>query len=298
MKQKSRPGLIKRQQRGWLAANKWLLLRRVSQISLLMLFLLGPAAGIWIIKGSMASSLTLDTLRLTDPLLLLQGLCAGHIAEIAAITGAAIVWGFYVLAGGRVFCAWVCPVNMVTDCAEWIRRRLAVTGSPLRLDHRVRYWILVLILVLAALTGTLVWEFINPVTMTYRGLLFGIGSAWILVLALFLFDLLIARRGWCGHLCPVGAFYGLTGSISLVRVAARRRQYCNNCMDCFSICPEPFVIKPALKGDRSSSPVILSGSCTNCGRCLDVCSQNVFSLSTRFYNESKTKALKQTEVTT
>ncbi len=298
MKQKFTPGLIKRQQRGWIAANKWLFVRRTSQVSLLTLFLLGPLAGIWIVKGSMASSITLNTLRLTDPMLFVQSLCAGHMAEMTAITGAAIVWIFYVLVGGRVYCAWVCPVNIVTDCAEWLRRRLKFPHSMVRIDHRVRYWILALILVLAFITGTLAWEYINPVTMLYRGLLFGIGTGWALVLAIFLFDLAISRKGWCGHLCPVGAFYSLTGSISLLRVTAAGRRRCNNCMDCFNICPEPYVIKPALKGDTSSSPVILSGSCTNCGRCLDVCSQDVFSFSTRFNNESDSNVFKQTEVTT
>ncbi len=69
-------------------------------------------------------------------------------------------------------------------------------------------------------TGTIVWEFVNPVSMLHRGLLFGVGLAWLVVLAVFLFDLLVAPRGWCGHVCPVGAFYGLIGKAC---PAARRR---------------------------------------------------------------------------
>jgi nitrate reductase cytochrome c-type subunit len=41
------------------------------------------------------------------------------------------------------------------------------------------------------------------------------------VAAVFLFDLLVAPRGWCGHVCPVGAAYALIGSKSLLRVSAR-----------------------------------------------------------------------------
>jgi ferredoxin-type protein NapH len=54
-------------------------------------------------------------------------------------------------------------------------------------------------------------------------------------------------------------------------------------MDCFAVCPEPQVIRPALKGaGQGIAPVILSPSCTNCGRCIDVCSQDVFRFGLRF----------------
>ena len=56
-------------------------------------------------------------------------------------------------------------------------------------------------------------------------------------------------------------------------------------MDCFEVCPEPQVIRPALKGAATGAgPVILSPDCTNCGRCIDVCSKDVFRFGTRFNN--------------
>jgi ferredoxin-type protein NapH len=49
------------------------------------------------------------------------------------------------------------------------------------------------------------------------------------------------------------------------------------------VCPEPHVIVPALKpADPGASPVIASGDCTNCGRCIDVCPDDVFRFGTRF----------------
>ena len=77
--------------KGWLAAHKWLLLRRVSQISILALFLLGPLAGVWIVKGNLTFSYTLDVLPLTDPYILLQSLLTRHLPEMKAFVGAAIV---------------------------------------------------------------------------------------------------------------------------------------------------------------------------------------------------------------
>lgn len=266
--------------KGWLGAHQWLILRRLSQIGILALFLAGPLLGYWIVKGNLASSLTLDTLPLTDPYVLLQSLAAGHVPEKTAIIGGLGVLGFYFLVGGRAYCSWVCPVNPVTDAAAWLREKLGLRGGT-GLSRGTRYWMLALTLALAATTGTLAWELVNPVSMLHRGIIFGMGGAWIIVASVFLFDLLVSHRGWCGHVCPMGAFYGLVGHFSPLRVSAARRGQCNDCMDCFAACPEPQVIKPALKGERTS-PLILSGACTNCGRCIDVCSRNVFSFATRF----------------
>jgi len=127
------------------------------------------------------------------------------------------------------------------------------------------------------------------VSMLHRGLIFGMGFAWVVVLAVFLLDLLVGRRAWCGHLCPVGAFYSLPGMASLVRVSAARRERCDDCMDCFAVCPEPQVIRPALKGaEKGVGPVILAANCTNCGRCIDVCAEDVFEFSTRFSKRKPT----------
>lgn len=283
--------------KGWLGAHKWLLLRRISQLGILALFLAGPLAGLWIVKGNLAYSLTLGTLPLTDPYVLLQSLLAGHVPEKLALIGVAIVVVFYLLVGGRAYCGWVCPVNLVTDFAAWLRERFGIKGGP-RFSRTTRYWVLAMTLVLAGATGTIAWEMINPVSMLHRGLIFGLGSAWAVVLAVFLFDLFVSPSGWCGHLCPVGAFYSLIGKASLVRVSAAKRTACNDCMECFTVCPEPQVIKPALKGAaKGAGPLILSDQCTNCGRCIDVCSKDVFAFGLRFNNKADSSNAPQKEAT-
>ena len=276
MKIKARPGVDAIASNGWLIANKWLLARRFTQLSILGLFLLGPWFGIWIVTGNLNSSLILETLPLSDPYVLLQSVAAGHLPETTAIIGAAIVLAFYLLVSGRVYCSWICPVNMVTDFAHWLRERLGISGAS-RLSRNTRYWILGATFLLALSTGGIVWETVNPVSMLHRGLIFGVGLGWTIVIAVFLFDLLVSRRGWCGHLCPVGAFYSLLGTHSPLRIRADKRAQCDDCMDCFIVCPEQQVIRPALKGaDKNIGPVITSANCTNCGRCIDVCAKDVF----------------------
>ena len=274
------PGREAVQTKGWLQANRWLLLRRISQLGTLGLFLAGPLLGVWIIRGTLSASEVLGFLPLTDPLILLQSLAAGHPATSTAVIGALIVVVFYALIGGGVFCAWVCPVNLLTDAAAWLNRRLGLKKG-LQLSKSTRYWFMTAILLLSALSGTIVWEWLNPVTMLQRGLLFGMGMGWILIAAIFVFDVFMLRRGWCGHICPVGAMYSLLSFVSVLRVKAAGREQCTDCMDCFSVCPEPQVIRPALKGDAQSSSVILSKNCLNCGRCIDICPHNVFRFSRR-----------------
>ncbi len=280
------------EEKGWLIAHKWLILRRLSQFSILGLFLLGPLAGIWIVKGNLNYSYTLDLLPLSDPYVALQSLFAGHVPEKLGLVGVAIVLVFYFLVGGRVYCSWVCPINVVTDAAGWLRDRLGIKGSS-SLSRQTRYWILGMTLAGSAMTGVVLWELINPVSMLHRGLIFGLGAAWTIVLVIFLFDLFVMNRGWCGRLCPVGAFYSLLGRWSPVRVSAAKRTACNDCMDCFEICPEPQVIRPALKGEgKGVGPVILAPNCTNCGRCIDVCSKGVFSFALRSSNPPVTELSK------
>ena len=311
----SRPGRNAIAQKGWLAAHKWLLLRRASQLGILALFLIGlcfhrfdlwftagghgarwPAVadlvariresgGLWFVKGNLASSLTLDVLPLTDPYVFLQMLAAGFTPAATAVIGAAIVAAFYLLVGGRVFCSWVCPVNMITDAAAWARRRLCIQASHAP-PANTRYGFLAGTFIAAAVTGTLAWEWLNPVSIAHRGLIFGMGAGvWFLVIV-FIHDLLFAQRGWCGRLCPMGAFYSLLGKTALLRVAAPGRDACNDCMDCFAVCPEPQVIRPALKKAGQQSPVIRASLCTTCGRCIDVCGQKVFRLTHRFDQRS------------
>jgi ferredoxin-type protein NapH len=249
----------------------------------MVLYLLGPLAGVWLIKGNLSSSMLLETIPLTDPLLLPQMLAAGAtIGVTTVVTGAIIVLLAYLLVGGRVFCSWVCPVNVITDAADWLRRRLNIrTGS--HLPRNTRYWALAAIVLLSASTGMLAWEFINPVSWVQRGIIFGLGAGWAMILALFLLDLLVSKRAWCGHLCPMGAFYGLIGRFSAIRVSASARDRCDDCNECYVVCPEPQVIRPALKGKGTeASPLIVSGECTNCGRCIDICAENVFHFGFRF----------------
>jgi ferredoxin-type protein NapH len=276
------PGIEARTSHGWFLANKWLLARRLSQFGFFMLFASGPWFGVWIAKGTLASSLTLETLPLTDPLMLSQMVLARHWPELTAVVGAAIVLASYLLLGGRLYCSWVCPINPITDLAAWLRRHNGIE-TDWKLKPQTRYWLLGAVLAVSALTGSIAFELINPITAIYRALLFGLTWGVASVFAIFLLDVFVARHGWCGHICPVGAFYGVLNNTALLRVSAHARDRCDDCMDCYAVCPEMHVISPSLKGERTGhGPVIADIDCTSCGRCIDVCPERVFRFTHRF----------------
>ena len=137
-------------------------------------------------------------------------------------------------------------------------------------------------LIVSALTGTIAWELVNPITMLQRGLVFGVGFAWVVVLAVFVFDLAVSRRGWCSYLCPVGAFYGIAGKASLVRVSAVKRHACTDCGDCFRVCPEPHVISPALKPADADIAGRAARRLHQLRKLYRRCEEIVFRFSTRF----------------
>ena len=126
MRTPERPGAEAIRVRGWLAAHRWLILRAAAQAGFLAIFLAGPSLGWRLVDGTLASSRTAGVLPLTDPLILLQAILAGHLPAATALTGALIVLAAYLAVGGRTYCSWVCPINPVTDAAHWLAGRLGL----------------------------------------------------------------------------------------------------------------------------------------------------------------------------
>ncbi|MCR9625994.1 quinol dehydrogenase ferredoxin subunit NapH [Vibrio antiquarius] len=260
---------------GWWRAHRFLILRRLCQLTIIALFMAGPTLGA--LTGNLSSSMLFDTVPLSDPLIVLQALATGHVPEFNALLGVVIVVVFYAILAPRVFCAWVCPLNIVTDLAAWLRRKLNIKASY-RWSPTIRYWLIPVLMLGSALSGAILWTWLDPVAALHRGLVFGMGAGWVLIALVFVLDLLLVEHGWCGHLCPLGATYGVIGRKSLLRVTAVRREDCTKCMDCFYVCPEPEVLRQPLKeGDRR----VMDQNCISCGRCLDVCPEHVFEFKNR-----------------
>lgn len=282
------PRLIK-QLANTLYCRRWLLMRRTMQIFILLAFLVSfPELG-RIADGNLSSSVWFEKLPLTDPFILLQSLFAGASIASSAVIGGLLVAGFYAIFGGRIYCSWVCPINMMTDAAQWLRQRFNIK-SNLTLSKELRKAVLILALLLSYIASTLAWEIINPITLMQRELMWISFTGASLLFCLFLFDLLVTRRGWCGHLCPVGAFYGLLGKFGRLRISKSTTSTCSgsSCGSCIKACPEPHVLAPVIS---QQAQTVTSGDCTRCGACLDACPSDALAMKLDLSGGQKFKGI-------
>ncbi|RJQ44405.1 MAG: quinol dehydrogenase ferredoxin subunit NapH [Nitrospiraceae bacterium] len=255
---------------------KYLIARRLTQSAILFLFFAGNASGWQVLKGNLSSAKAFDLIPLSDPFAALQITSTGTLLAWNAVIGAVIIFLIYAIAGGRLFCGWVCPVNMVTDLANRLRD-VFIGDAALRsweIKRGIRYWVTGLSLILSALLGVAAFEWISPIGTLHRGIIYGIGLGWAFVAAVFFFDLFAVKNGFCGHVCPLGGFYALTGRFGFLRVGYDKDK-CTLCMKCLDICPEKQVLY--MVGQQSGA--VVSGECINCGRCIEVCRDNALRFS-------------------
>jgi ferredoxin-type protein NapH len=260
---------------------RYLILRRLTAVGVLVLFFAGGAWGWQVLRGNLSAAEFLSVVPLADPYHVLQMFAARAVPAGDALIGAGIVLAFYALLAGRAFCGWVCPVNMVTDAANRLRNTLGLEDpgpeDSLGMKRGTRYWVMAMGILLAVGLGVAAFEWISPVAMLHRGIVFGMGLGWLAIAAVFAFDLLAVRNGFCGHLCPLGGFYSLAGSYSLLR-PLHLKEKCTRCMKCTAVCSEPQVL--ALVGEHSGP--VASGECLNCGRCIEVCDEGAMKFGTRW----------------
>ncbi len=255
---------------------RYLLMRRIVQIGLLVLYVLGNYTSFKILQGNLSSSLVFGVIPLSDPYALLQLFFAGGFFGANAIIGALIILALYGLLLGRMYCSFVCPINLVTDFATLLRRifGLDALGNLIYFKNSLRYVLLGLSLLLSLVFGIAAFEAISPIAMLHRGIIFGAGFGLLSVLGVFLLDLFVAKHSFCGHICPLGAFYSIISRFAILKVKYDLES-CTHCMECKKICPQKQVLGIISK----ESGVINSGECTRCGRCIEVCGDNALAFN-------------------
>ncbi len=279
----------------WLVRHRFTIARRFCQFALLALFI-GTFRFAWsiggelLLAGDLSTSRVLGILPLADPFAALQRVLAQYWLSHETMLGAAVVLAFYLLVSGRTFCAWVCPMNLVTDFAYWVRSKLGLNTNYLSIPGATRYVLLAVCLILCVLTGTAAFEAISPQAMIWREAVYGIGYGFLsAAFGIFALDLAISKRGWCGHICPLGAFWALWGKAGAIKVNFDDGT-CTRCGDCLKVCPEPQVISFKKMAETGK---IVSGECTNCGKCVSVCPEKSLKFGFRYNISSPSEQTKK-----
>lgn len=206
-------------------------------------------------------------IKISDPLAVLGQTFAGLTIYWPFVVTALIPLLITVLFG-RIYCGWICPATFLYELTDNVGSWLKRMGLPIthrHLNHKLKYIILATLCILCAITGTMLFAAIYPPAIIGRELYFqiaaqGFGVGIVFFLFTLLFDLFVARRGFCRYLCPGGALFSLLGHYRLLRIQ-RHVETCNDCVKCTAICQ--FGLDP-MRDDFGQE-------CNNCSACIAVC---------------------------
>ncbi len=219
-----------------------------------------------VIKGTTWSG-TFWGWQFTDPLAVVGQIAAGLKFYLPFIL-TALIPIILTLLLGRFFCGWICPATFLYELSSNLSAILSYAGIKCgnrKFDLRTKYVVLAIGLILSTITGSVLVSAIYPPAIIGRELYYvialgGLGSGTVFFIGTLLFDLLVARRGFCRYLCPGGALYSLLGHFRLVRIR-RIAENCNDCNKCSAICE--FGLDPV--HDKFGQ------ECNNCTACIAIC---------------------------
>lgn len=224
-----------------------------------------PAEGVF--YGTLSSS-SVGGITLLDPLAVTEMAVASRAVEPVWLLGALPVVAVYGILRARAFCGWVCPVNLMGEATDRLRRLLKIPDAGFALGRRTKVVVAVGVVALSGVFAFPVFELVSPIGAVNKGLAVGAFAGIATLLAVLVCDLLGPRRLWCRSICPLGGCYEVLGRVGQLNVAIDGSA-CIHCGRCEQACLcDPAILAPALEG---RSPIVVAGDCMACGACIDAC---------------------------
>ncbi|HMK61918.1 MAG TPA: 4Fe-4S binding protein [Dissulfurispiraceae bacterium] len=245
------------------------LLRRITQITVLAILVAMPILnlkGITVLIGSLYS-LAIGPLWITDPMSGLQVILATLTVDGTLLLSMLlpVIFSFIF---GRAFCGWMCPQNLLSEAADYLRSVFPI-DRPLKLPPSAvpRYVVIAVMLCLTLLMGFPVANLISSpgiisVEISEYLMTGMVGAEVSIVGAILVVEFLIIRRAWCNFICPVGGLLGLFRMPKTLKVVYEKHSdQCIKCGACIKACqlglnPMGAKIYPL---------------CHNCGDCITAC---------------------------
>ena len=279
------PGLRKVSIKENNAPYKWRTLRWSFVLFINFLFFASFYFDIQILEGTLSGSRFFG-FHLADPFAAIQTMLASKVFNTNLIIGSTTIAVFYLIFGGRTFCSWVCPYHFLAEMTDylkkWLKKKGLIKLKQHTFDRKLKYFIFLVFIGLAAITGLTVFEVINPVAAISRALVYGPEFILLFVIALLAFELLLSRRAWCRFFCPVGVSYIILGFLSPLKINWNNTK-CSNCKQCQSVCMVPHVLIESV--NKGKTTFVASGECTRCGLCLDACEDKALTFKTKYLDK-------------
>lgn len=217
--------------------------------------------------GTLSSS-QVGPVTLLDPFAAVQAMAASLSFDPAWLVAAAPVVAFYGLVRARAFCGWVCPVNLVLELVDALRRKLRIEVAEHVVARRTKMGVALGVVAGSALVGIPLFEAVSPLSALNKLVVVGSFVGTVALALIVAAELLWGHRVWCRSLCPLGGFYQALGRVGVVRIAIDERA-CTRCGRCKKAClADPEILDPAIYQGRRT---VDAGDCMVCGACIDAC---------------------------
>lgn len=253
-------------------------MRRTTAFAFLLLLIVGRHWENAFANGSLTSIDWFGVLHIVDPLAALENAIATRSFHADVLIGGTILVLLSALIIGRAFCGWLCPLGLVLDLNDVLRRRIQKRRNKRVGPRKLKYWALLFTLMLAVFAALPIFQTISPINYVVWLAVFAFDAGAVAIiwgslpLLLLMAVEWISPRLWCRSLCPLGAFYSIVGRFGRWRIKigaiSETPMMCGRCTRECSMGIQ--VMEQFVHNDQDA---ILDPECTRCGDCADICPQ-------------------------